>query len=184
MEQYVLQASQSSFNPIWCLIFLESNSYKQKLSPELGHHKIKNWCAYQERSQHETRQKLFDYGLFSADVEQIIVALIEENYLNEERFTFAFVSGKFNIKHWGKIKIRIELKKHKVSDYLINKALNSIDEEQYLIALEKVIEKKVKLASEKNKQKLIYKITQQVLGRGFESDLVQDKVKQLINTHN
>ena len=147
----------------------------------MAHHKIKNWCAYQERSQHETRQKLYEYGLFSDDVEQLIVKLIEENFLNEERFAFAFVSGKFNIKQWGKIKIKIELRKHKVSDYLINKALNNIDETQYLNTLKKVIEKKIRLTSEKNKQKLIYKITQQVLSRGFESDLAIEQIKKIIN---
>ena len=160
---------------------MENKPYKLKLTPEMAHHKIKNWCAYQERSQHETRQKLYEYGLFSDDVEQLIVKLIEENFLNEERFAFAFVSGKFNIKQWGKIKIKIELRKHKVSDYLINKALNNIDETQYLNTLKKVIEKKIRLTSEKNKQKLIYKITQQVLSRGFESDLAIEQIKKIIN---
>jgi regulatory protein len=155
---------------------LENKSYKIKLSPALAHHKIKNWCAYQERSQHETRQKLFEYGLFSEDVEQLISKLIEENFLNEERFAFAFVSGKFNIKQWGKIKIKIELRKHKVSDYLINKALNNIDYETYISTLKKVIEKKLKLTSEKNKHKLQYKLIQYALSRGFELNLINEQI--------
>ena len=160
---------------------MENKSHKLKLTPDLAHHKIKNWCAYQERSQHETRQKLYEYGLFSNDVEQIISKLIEENFLNEERFALAFASGKFNIKHWGKIKIKIELRKHKVSDYLIKKALQSIDEGNYIKTLNKVIEKKLKLTSEKNKQKLHYKIFQYVLSRGFESDIIAEQLKQLLN---
>ncbi len=155
---------------------MENKSYKIKLSPALAHHKIKNWCAYQERSQHETRQKLFEYGLFSEDVEQLISKLIEENFLNEERFAFAFVSGKFNIKQWGKIKIKIELRKHKVSDYLINKALNNIDYETYISTLKKVIEKKLKLTSEKNKHKLQYKLIQYALSRGFELNLINEQI--------
>lgn len=155
---------------------MENKPHKLILTPELAYHKIKNWCAYQERSQHETRQKLYEYGLYSNDVEQLIVKLIEENFLNEERFAFAFVSGKFNIKHWGRIKIKIELRKHKVSDYLIKKALNNIDEAQYLITLKKVIEKKLKLTPEKSKQKLYYKLIQYALSRGFELDLINEQI--------
>ncbi len=146
----------------------------------MAHHKIKNWCAYQERSQFETRQKLFEYGLFSEDVEQIISLLIEENYLNEERFAFAFVSGKFNIKHWGRIKIKIELRKHKVSDYLIKKTLQNIDETNYTKTLTKLIEKKIKLTSEKNRQKLTYKLMQYVLSRGFESDISSELINNYL----
>ena len=108
----------------------------------MAHHKIKQWCAYQERSQHETRQKLYDYGLFSEDVEDIIAKLIEENFLNEERFALALTSGKFRIKRWGRIKIKLELKKHKVSDYLIQKALKSINDKDYEMTIVKIIEKK------------------------------------------
>jgi regulatory protein len=160
---------------------LENKSYKIKLSPEMAHHKIKNWCAYQERSQFETRQKLFEYGLFSEDVEQIISSLIEENFLNEERFALAYVSGKFNIKHWGRIKIKIELKKHKVSDYLINKALSKIDDEVYLDILKTEIEKKIKITSEKNKQKLIYNLIQYALRKGYENELVVEQVKKIVS---
>ncbi|MDX2171844.1 MAG: regulatory protein RecX [Bacteroidota bacterium] len=159
---------------------MENKFYNIKLSPEMAHNKIKNWCAYQERSQFETRQKLVEYGLFTEDVEQIIAKLIEENYLNEERFAFALVSGKFNIKQWGKIKIKIELKKHKVSDYLISRTLNSIDEELYAITLKKVIDKKQRLTSEKNKQKLIQKLIQHAISKGFESDLVVEEVKEIV----
>ncbi len=147
----------------------------------MAHHKIKNWCAYQERSQFETRQKLFEYGLFSEDVEQIISSLIEENFLNEERFALAYVSGKFNIKHWGRIKIKIELKKHKVSDYLINKALSKIDDEVYLDILKTEIEKKIKITSEKNKQKLIYNLIQYALRKGYENELVVEQVKKIVS---
>lgn len=146
----------------------------------MAHHKIKNWCAYQERSQHETRQKLYEYGLHSESVELIISKLIEENFLNEERFAFAFVSGKFNIKQWGRIKIKIGLKRHKIFDYLINKALKGIDDERYLAVLKNVIEKKRRRVTEKNQQKLTHKLIQHAISKGFESDLVIEEVKQIV----
>ncbi len=159
---------------------MQTQLIKLKLTPALAFSKIKNWCAYQERSQCEIRQKLFEYGLYSNDVEQLIVKLIEENFLNEERFTNAFVSGKFNIKHWGKIKIKIELRKHKVSDYLLKKSLQNIDDKTYIKTLNKVIEKKMKITPEKNKQKLKYKVIQYALSRGFEHDLILEQIDSIL----
>src|SRR5688572_30698423 len=111
---------------------MEHKVTKIKLSAEAACHKIKNWCAYQERSHRDTREKLFQYGLSSEEVETIISELVEENYLNEERFAIAYAGGKFRIKHWGNYKIKAGLKYHQVSDYSINKALKSILREDYL----------------------------------------------------
>jgi len=77
--------------------------------------KAQKHCAYQERSQQEVRNKLFEWGLHSADVENAIVELISANFINEERFAMQLASGKFRIKHWGKVKITQALKLHKVS---------------------------------------------------------------------
>lgn len=150
-----------------------------KLSPELVQQKIMSWCAYQERSQHETRNKLDGYGLSSEDTEAIIANLISENFLNEERFATAFASGKFRIKHWGKNKIKVELKKHRVSEHCINKALKSIDMDEYLSVIEKVIEKKIKLIKTDNEQKKFYSVLNYLISRGFESDLVRENLGKL-----
>ncbi len=151
---------------------MEYKVTKINLSSDKAQYKIKNWCAYQERSQHETRQKLFDYGLFSEDVENIISKLIEENFLNEQRFSLAFASGKFNIKHWGRNKIKNELKKHRVTDYCISLALKSIEINEYELIINKVIKKKLKLLKTNNSQKNKYIVLQYLISRGFESDIV------------
>lgn len=148
-----------------------------KLSPEVAGQKIRNWCAYQERSHHETRQKLFGYGLTSEEVEGIIADLIQENFLNEERFAIALAGGKFRIKHWGRIKIKIDLKRHKVSEVNINKALKSIQEEDYTAMIIKIIEKKLESASHLQFQKRYYSALNYLISRGFESDLVKDQLK-------
>ena len=89
--------------------------------------KIKPYCAYQERCHREVKEKLYGYGLYGHDVEQIISRLIEENYLNEERFAVAYAGGHSRIKKWGKIKITQALRQKGVSAYCIKKALQSID---------------------------------------------------------
>ncbi|MEO5572183.1 MAG: regulatory protein RecX [Bacteroidia bacterium] len=136
--------------------------------------KARKYCDYQERSQQELRDKLYEWGLHKQDVESAIAQMIEEGYMNEERFAIAFAGGKFRIKNWGRIKIKLALKQKKVSDYCIRKALSRIDEKDYRKALEKIISSYSKKVSEKNPLKRNYKIAQYTIGRGFEPELVWD----------
>ena len=139
--------------------------------------KIKKYCAYQERSQQEVRDKLYTLGLHRREVEQIISQLVTENYLNEERFAIAYAGGKFRMKQWGKNKIKAALKQKKVSDYCIRKALNEINDKDYRKALDKLISEKIKAVKDENPLKKKYKVAQYIISRGFEAELVWEKLK-------
>jgi len=139
--------------------------------------KAESWCAYQERSQSEVRNKLYGWGLRHDELEEVITELIVTNFLNEERFAMAYVSGKVNIKKWGKVKIKQGLKLKKVPDRLIQKALNSIDEEKYLENLLSIAIKKAAVMKEKDLVKLKFKLVTYLLGKGFENDLIFDVLK-------
>jgi regulatory protein len=136
--------------------------------------KAESYCAYQERSQFEIRNKLYDWGLHQKDVEEIISELIEQNFLNEERFAMAYSLGKFRIKGWGKIKIRQGLKIKRIPDKLIMKSLNAIDDDDYLMMLKKILEKKSNTISEKDPFKLRYLLTRFAASKGYELDLIAD----------
>lgn len=166
---------------------------KIKLTPTQARKKLEWYCAYQERCHSEVKEKLYNYGLFPNEVDQIVAYLITENFLNEERFAEAYASGKFRIKHWGKIKIKQGLKQRHISDYCIKKALNAIDGDEYYEILKKVAEKKSKAIgistgsiaksgtskSQQEYQKKM-KLISYLLSRGFENDLVNEVVKELI----
>jgi regulatory protein len=139
--------------------------------------KARKYCAYQERSQQEVRDKLYDLGLHKNDVEQSISLMIEEGFLNEERFAIAYAGGKFRIKQWGKIKIRLALKQKKVSDYCIKKALAQIPDKDYEAALQKIILLQSKKSAEKNPLKKNYKVAQYAIGRGFEPEMVWELLR-------
>lgn len=139
--------------------------------------KAESFCAYQERSQHEIRNKLYEWGLHQNEVETIISELIENNFLNEERFAVAYTLGKFRIKGWGKIKIRQGLKLKRVPDKLIQKSLQKIDEDDYFDTLKKVLIKKSAIVKEKDPYKRRYKLMQYAASRGFEKDLISDLLK-------
>ncbi|MDI1353892.1 MAG: regulatory protein RecX [bacterium] len=154
---------------------------KTKFSAEVALLKAQNWCAYQERSQDETRRKLRSLGLPASEADEVIATLIEENYINEERFAIAFAGGKFRIKSWGRNKIKAELRTHKVSEYCINKALKSIDENDYRITLRRLIEKKRDTLATADKRKVHYSVLNYLVARGFESDLVSEQLLRLTN---
>ena len=142
--------------------------------PHLALMKMQSWCAYQERCQQDARTKLYELGLWPEAVENIIVKLIEDNFLNEERFATTFARGKFTIKKWGRIKIKQELKQKRVGDYCLKKAMQQIDETEYMATLKKLIDSKRKLIKEKSPIKLNYKLMNYVLSKGYEKDLVFD----------
>lgn len=146
----------------------------KKYSPEQAWLKICKWCAYQERSQQEVRDKLFSYGLYGSDVENMIARLITEKFLSEERFAIAYAEGKFRQLGWGKVKIRQALKFKKVSAYCILKALQSIPDTEYRSRLAKLLEKKEKEAGEKDPVRRYYKLYRYALSRGYEADYIQD----------
>ncbi|MFN8254005.1 MAG: regulatory protein RecX [Ferruginibacter sp.] len=148
---------------------------QQKLTPGQALQKIKHYCAYQERSHTDVKEKLYGYGLYQKEVEPIISTLIEENYLNEERFAIAFAGGHFRTKQWGRVKIRYHLKQKQVSEYCIKKALKTIDEDDYRKVLEKLFAEKLKtLKSEKNIFIKKRKLQDHLLQKGFEQELVRE----------
>lgn len=142
--------------------------------PHLALVKMQSWCAYQERSQQDARDKLYELGMWTDAVENIIAQLIQDNFLNEERFACSFARGKFVIKKWGRVKIKQELKQKRVGDYCLKKAMKEIDETEYIQTLKKLIETKRKLIKETNKIKLKYKLMSYALSKGYEKDLIFD----------
>lgn len=149
-------------------------SKSKRYSREQARLKAESYCAYQERSQAEIRNKLYEWGLHQKDVEEIITELIGENFLNEERFAMAYTSGKFRIKGWGKIKIKQGLKLKGVPDKMIQKALKTIDQDAYLNTLRLILEKKAQLLIEKDSFKRRYQLMRFAAGKGYEQDLISD----------
>lgn len=104
----------------------------------MAYSRIRHYCGYSERCHHEVREKLFGMGLAQKDVEILLSRLIEEDYLNEERFAILFAGGHFRQKNWGKVKISYALRQKKVSEQNIRRALKEITEEDYLATLQKL----------------------------------------------
>jgi len=154
--------------------------FKKYLTKEQALQKAKHYCGYQERSHSEVKEKLYSLGLYKRDVEECIARLIEEDYLNEERFAQQFAGGKFRMKQWGRVKITYELKQRQVSPYCIKKAMKEINDEDYLKTLTKLAETKWKsLKGEGNLFTKMRKTQDYLLQKGYESDLIKGILNQL-----
>ena len=146
--------------------------------------KIEHYCAYQERCHDEVISKLKSLKLNSNEIDEIIVHLIEHNFLNETRFACSFARGKHRIKFWGKIRIINELKFRNISQYNINLGLAEITPEEYETTFEQLAERAWSSLQEKNILKKRKKFCDYMLRRGFESNLVYDKVTSLEKEQN
>lgn len=141
--------------------------------------RLMKYCAYQDRCHSEVRTKLIELGVYGDDLEEIIAELISENFLNEERFARSYARGKFRIKKWGRIRIKRELRKRKISPYCIKKAMEELEDYNYDEKLEEVLEKKNRLLKEPNLWKRRAKLAEHAITKGFETALVWETIKRL-----
>jgi len=141
--------------------------------------KLRYYCAYQERCHMEVREKCWELGLRGEDIENAIAHLVEDGFLNEERYAKAYAGGKFRMQQWGRKKISMMLKQKQISDYCIRKGLAEINEEDYAQTLEQLAQKKYQLLRSEQYLKRQYKTLQYLLQRGFEQELARAAIEQI-----
>ncbi|MCE7073180.1 RecX family transcriptional regulator [Dyadobacter sp. CY327] len=144
--------------------------------------KAASYCAYQERTQDEVRQRLKKWNVWGEEADELIAELISMNYLSEERFAKTYAGGKFRIKNWGRMKIRQELNRRGLSQYSIEKGMGEIEDKAYVEGLRTLLEKKrnLLLKTENDPFKLKQKLVRFALGKGYESELVWRLVEELL----
>lgn len=150
------------------------------LTFEQAKQKALRYCAYQERSHQEVKNKLYELGLRTSDVEELLSYLITEGFLNEERYAKLFAGGKFRIKHWGRIKIVHALESKGLSKKCISIGLKEIDLEDYQNTLEKILTQKIEELEEDNKLIARDKASKFAIQKGYEPDLVWAALKRLL----
>lgn len=152
---------------------------KTTFTPLEALQKLEHFCAYQERCHDEVVSKLYSLKMTTDETDQIIVKLIEGNFLNETRFACSFARGKHRMKSWGKIRITNELKMRNISSTNINLALKEISTEEYLETFDQLSERSWNSIQENNQLKKRKKFCDYLLRRGYESNLVYEKVKEM-----
>jgi len=141
--------------------------------------KLSSFCAYQERTQQEVREKLYELEADKDLTEEIITELITENFINEERFARTFTGGKFRLKKWGRNKIVKELENREITSYCIRKGLEEIEEKEYQKALRELLNKKNREEKEENLYKRKHKLSLFAIRKGYEPELVWETINEL-----
>lgn len=152
---------------------------KNNISIQEIRKKLEYYCAYQERCHQEVYQKLFSFSLSTYEKDELMVYLIDNNFINEERFAQSFVRGKHNYKKWGKIRIINELKSRNISSTIIKIALKEINDVLYFETFKELANKHWQSIPESNLMKKRKKFCDYFLRKGWENDLIYEKVKEL-----
>lgn len=150
------------------------------LTAQQAKQKIERYCAYQERSHQEVRNKLYSFGLYRDDVEEMLSGLVTDGYLNEERFAKAFAGGKFRMKKWGRNKIAHALEGKGVSQNCIRIGLEVIDDQEYLVTLRALLKNKASELEEDNIYVSRDHLSRFAIRKGYEPDLVWREVDVLL----
>jgi regulatory protein len=171
-----------------CIFAFEVQRYSRtlmkqppKYGPAEALQKLRKYCAYQERCHQEIKQKLYEWNFYSSTSDPIVAQLIEEGFLNEERYAKALAGGKFRQKSWGRKKIINTLKQKGISEYLINSSLKEIDNTDYRKTLEQLLEKKIRTTKAANSMILKQKLARFAISKGYEADLVWPIINEMIN---
>ena len=159
----------------------QESKVNKKYTPAQSLAKIQNYCAYQERSHKEVKNKLYEYGLYSNQVDEIVSQLITDGFLNEERFAKAYAGGKFRIKKWGRVKIKHELKALGLTKNCIQRGLNEIEQADYSKTLKTLLKKKLTESKEQNLFKKRDKVARFAIGKGYEPELVWEYIRDLVS---
>jgi regulatory protein len=136
-------------------------------------------CSRREYSPEDIRLKLESWGVGENDTGRVIEILIKENFLNENRYTEAFVKDKFNYNKWGKVKITAHLKMKKIPAVIIRSALDSIDDELYRKTISDLISAHRRVVKAKNQYDLKGKLLRYGLSKGFESSLLYELLNEM-----
>lgn len=150
---------------------------QKKLTPSEAKARIYKFCVYQERCHKEVKDKLYEFGLSSGDVNTLITDLITDGFLNEERFARAFAGGKFRVKGWGKLKIVRELELRNLTANCIRVAMKEIEQPEYEKMLLLLLEKKSETMKEENDFVRKDKLSRYAIQKGYEPDLVWSILK-------
>ncbi len=149
---------------------------QQGLTIDEAKKKIEYYCAYQERCHKEVVEKLKSLGMFETAIDHIINHLLEQNFLNEERFAKAFTRGKHKFKFWGKRRIEQELKFRDISSYNIKTAMKEIEDE-YLLNFYNLADRKWETINETSIDKKKKKWIDYLIRKGYETNLIFEALK-------
>lgn len=145
---------------------------------------LERFCIYQDRCHQEIEKKLAEMHMIPEACEVVILHLMENDFINEERFSKSFARGKFRIKKWGKQRIIRELRMREISAHNIETALKEIDNDEYFRTLYEIAERRFAGINESNSLKKKKKLIDFLMRKGYENNLIFEVVGELTGFKN
>ena len=142
--------------------------------------KLEQFCIYQDRCHQEVEKKLKEFRLIDIAREEILLHLMEHDFLNETRFAQSYARGKFRIKKFGKQRIIRELKSRNITAYNVKRALNEIEEDLYRMTAFELVVKKNTILIEQNPFKRRKKLFDYMARKGYEYDLINEAIAEVL----
>lgn len=141
--------------------------------------KAQSYCARDEKCRQQVKQKLLFWGATASQSEDILQQLMNENFIDEDRFAREFALGKFRINKWGKIKIALEMMRLHIPEGSIQKGLEAIDRDDYVSMLKKILLQRLNSLHETDREVARKKLATFAMGKGFEGELVWGMVREI-----
>jgi len=148
------------------------------LTPDQVLDKIAKYCAYQERCVKDVRDKLKTFDIPQKEKDEILDYLLDNRFVNDDRFAKSFVRGKINQSGWGANKIRFHLIQKGIDKDIIEETLGQTDEETYRQRLIDILKTKSKTVKAENDFERKRKLAAYAMQKGFEGNLVWDILKE------
>lgn len=140
--------------------------------------KVYSYCAYQDRSEKQVREKLAALEAPEEWVPEILETVKREKFLNEKRFAISYTRGRFFQKGWGRFKIALGLTSHEIDEKIIEEALKEIPNGEYLQAVRDLIVQKRSSLKGQDGLVAMDKTYQFLLSRGFEPNIILTEIKK------
>lgn len=140
--------------------------------------RIAKYCSENERSTHDVLSKLTSWGVPPDETEIILAKLRTEKFLDDQRYAKSYVTEKWNLDKWGRLKIENALQQKNIDPAIIHATLSIITEEEYLQGLKELLEKKYKEVKSNNPMDDARRIMMFALSRGFEEELIQEWIEK------
>jgi len=154
---------------------------QKKISVDEAIIKVRTFCNYRDRCHKEVKDKLYGLGLWKNEVDQVMMQMMDEDLLNEERYARSFARGYFRTKRWGKIKIRYELQSKQIHSRLIQTALTEIDEDEYQQTIKHLIQKKLGLLKGEKSMSKKQKVVNYLMQKGYQFGDFKRELSEALN---
>ena len=145
----------------------------KEMSGKEAYQKLTDLCARGEHCQHEMTEKMRRWGVSDEEQAQVMARLIDQRYVDDARYTHAFVYDKIRYSKWGRRKVEQALWMKHIDATIIRQELDAVDDEEYTTVLKPLLRQKRRSTKASSDYELNMKLIKFAISRGFTMDIIK-----------